>query len=126
MQGVYREIDKLEKNIEEDRQYTEEFYQGREKALEKAVTIRPGHLTHKEFEYVKQSYLEGERDDQRLRKLDVMLSRLRFFALLTAEVRRQFYRHAQYMFYKAGSYIFHEGDAGDLMYVILKGNFDFE
>lgn len=110
--------------MEEDKQYTDEFYQEREKALEKAVTIRPGHLTYKEFDFVKQSYLQGERDDQRLRQLDMMLSRLRFFTLLNnANVRRQFYKHAQYMFYKAGTYIFHEGEPGDLMYVILKGNF---
>lgn len=82
-------------------------------------------MTHKEFEFVKQCYLEGERDDQKLRKMDVMLSRLRFFTLLNPNVRKQFYKHAQYVVYKAGSYIFHEGDVGDLMYVILKGNVSF-
>ena len=90
--------------------------------MEKALLIRPGFLTQKELKFAREQFQKKEFDNPEvLEKLDAMLSRLRFFSLLNKDARLEFYRWATYVQKGAGTYIYHEGEPGDLMYIILKG-----
>lgn len=118
---VYKEIVKAEDTLKEERKLNEKLIANKEVALEKALMIRPGHLTQKELEFVRFYFQASGKEESLFSKLDTILSRLRFYSLLALEARTQFYKHAKYAKFPAGSYVFQEGDFGDLMYVIIKG-----
>lgn len=55
---------------------------------------------------------------------DDLLAPVAMFASLTAEMREQLVAQATPVHVKAGSWLFHEGDEGDSLYVLLSGRLD--
>jgi potassium-dependent mechanosensitive channel len=55
-------------------------------------------------------------------QLDDLLCKLAFFERFTKSTRINIYKLAHYERFLQGQYVFHQGDQGDNLYIILKGS----
>ena len=97
-------------------------YQNQRDRLEKAKLTSNNRLTNFELDFIKREFEEVGPEGRQIDQIDEMLRRLKFFNQLGKVVRTNFYKSSHYLKYPTGHFIFHQGDPGDLMYVILKGS----
>lgn len=64
------------------------------------------------------SFASRKRD---IRMIETMVKHLKYFTKQEKEIRKQIYRKADIVMIPAQTTIFHRGDEGDFMYIILKG-----
>jgi len=100
----------------------EKLYKTLHNNIDKVQLLVSSKLTNNEMNILRESYAKERRTDADAEKMDVFLERLKFFAQLTKEVRLRFFKNATYLKQEKGRYVFHQGDEGDLMYVILRGS----
>jgi len=100
----------------------EKLYKTMHTNMDKVQLQVSSKLTTNELNSLRQIYAKPSRNDADVEKIDDFLIRLKFFAQLTKEVRLQFLKAAKYIKEQRGKYVFHQGDEGDLMYVILRGS----
>jgi len=105
----------------------EMLYEKKNIKLEKAKLQSSNKLTDKELAFLKKTFdektWEKTAEKPNFEELDKILTRLKFFQGLSFLVRVDFYRHAKYIKLPKSTEIYKYGDTGDLMYVILRGNY---
>lgn len=81
-------------------------------------------LTDIEVRQLKEEIMKKQEDLDLVNwdKLDSLVSRVKFFAKLPKPIRLLLLRYSEYYYFPRHSFVFKQGDYGDLMYVILRGS----
>jgi len=120
LQSVKNKIEEVENKVKFMFDSKEKFYQQQREKLENAEVISKRKLKTSELIWLRQEY-KYNFDNLDVGKLDQFLKRLKFFAPLDSKFRVSFYKRSQYFKYEKGEYVFRQGEKGNLMYLILKG-----
>lgn len=133
-EGIQKLEDRFTKlTEEEDRLYAQrkeetDYLKGKEVHIYKSFNahifiVHQFRLSDFEVRRLKEEYAKKtEGGKVNWEKLDSLVERLKFFAKLPQDVRLTLLKEAEYRFYPRGSFIFKQGDYGDVMYVILRGS----
>ena len=122
---IRTEIQKAERELEAVRTLKNQAYVAHQETLERSKLQSSNRLTGQELDFLREEIDVRRPEIRQVDKIDDILKRLKFFATLTRPVRINFYRCATYLTRTKGDFVFHEGDVGDLMYVILRGKLIF-
>jgi len=122
VQEIQNKVGALATSLKATIESKEKLYKTMRTNMDKVQLQVSSKLTTTELNTLRQIYAKQSRNTADVEKMDEFLVRLKFFAQLTKEVRLQFLKAATYKKEQRGKYVFHQGDEGDLMYVILRGS----
>ena len=81
--------------------------------------------TERHIEMIKNQFMQNK-NERNYKVLEKLMRHLRFIKRHEPDVRKQIYKHAEFIEIDAKQVVFSKGDDADFMYIILKGRVSCE